>query len=135
MTDIVEDIYIYNNTLSKASDAARIKVWAGAVPNSNGSLPYGAGGGDGRVRNVTYDGMTVISDDCEFSVILLEIVFLMVNNAIDAIELTSCYSQTTANCNAYPVCTRSHDLSLLILAVQDQLTITSDQNDHRRRSI
>ncbi|KAJ8070540.1 hypothetical protein OCU04_000914 [Sclerotinia nivalis] len=83
VTDIVEDIYIYNNTLSNASDAARIKVWAGAVPNKDGSLPYGAGGGGGVVKNVTYDGMTVVSDDY-------------------SIELTSCYMQTTANCNAYP---------------------------------
>ncbi|KAM0155250.1 hypothetical protein ACHAQE_006850 [Botrytis cinerea] len=83
VTDIVEDVYIYNNTLSNASDAARIKVWAGAVPNSDGSLPYGAGGGSGVVRNITYDKMSVSSVDY-------------------AIELTSCYMQTTANCNAYP---------------------------------
>lgn len=73
VTDIVEDIYIYNNTLSKASDAARIKVWAGAVPNSDGSLPYGAGGGNGVVRNITYDKMTVSSVDCRFHTILSEI--------------------------------------------------------------
>ncbi|KAG4031339.1 hypothetical protein MFRU_009g01260 [Monilinia fructicola] len=83
VTDIVEDIYIYHNKLSDSSDAARIKVWAGAVPNSDGSLPYGAGGGDGIVRNITYDGMTVVSDDY-------------------SIELTSCYMQSTSNCNAYP---------------------------------
>ncbi|ESZ97939.1 Polygalacturonase 1 [Sclerotinia borealis F-4128] len=82
VTDIVEDIYIYNNTLSKSGDAARIKVWAGAVPNPNGSLPYGVGGGNGSVRNVTYDSMTIAGDDY-------------------SIELTSCYMQTTANCNAY----------------------------------
>ncbi|QSZ31235.1 hypothetical protein DSL72_000798 [Monilinia vaccinii-corymbosi] len=83
VTDIVEDVYIYNNKLSKSSDAARIKVWAGAVPNSDGTLPYGAGGGDGIVRNITYDGMTVVSDDY-------------------SIELTSCYMSSTADCNAYP---------------------------------
>ncbi|CCD45756.1 glycoside hydrolase family 28 protein [Botrytis cinerea T4] len=80
VTDIVEDVYIYNNTLSNASDAARIKVWAGAVPNSDGSLPYGAGGGSGVVRNITYDKMSVSSVDCRFHIILLEVGSISITN-------------------------------------------------------
>jgi galacturan 1,4-alpha-galacturonidase len=61
VTDIVQNIVVRNTTLGYASDAARIKVWAGEVPGSD----YGTGGGNGVVKNITYDGMTVVKDDCK----------------------------------------------------------------------
>jgi galacturan 1,4-alpha-galacturonidase len=60
VTDIVQNIVVRNTTLGYASDAARIKVWAGEVPGSDS----GTGGGNGVVKNITYDGMTVVKDDC-----------------------------------------------------------------------
>lgn len=50
--DIVEDIYVYNISMSNASDGARIKIWPGVPPNTTGSE---VGGGEGWVRNVTYE--------------------------------------------------------------------------------
>ncbi|KAF4551799.1 Exopolygalacturonase A-like protein [Elsinoe fawcettii] len=79
-TDIVEDVYVYNTTMSNASDGARIKVWPGAAPGSDGK----SGGGLGRVRNVTYDTFSV-------------------SNVDYAIELTQCYSAKSQQlCNQYP---------------------------------
>jgi galacturan 1,4-alpha-galacturonidase len=59
-----ENLYIYNISMTNASDGARIKVWPGAIPNSNVT---NAGGGTGYVRNVTYNGMHDVNDDCESS--------------------------------------------------------------------
>lgn len=50
--------------MTNASDGARIKVWPGAVLTSNLT---NAGGGTGYVRNVTYNGMHDVNDDCEGS--------------------------------------------------------------------
>ncbi|XPT03690.1 Galacturonan 1,4-alpha-galacturonidase [Ascochyta lentis] len=51
--DTVENLYIYNISMSNATDGARLKVWPGA----NVKKPEGwiGGGGEGRVRNVTYE--------------------------------------------------------------------------------
>ncbi|KAJ4311881.1 Exopolygalacturonase X-2 [Neodidymelliopsis sp. IMI 364377] len=51
--DIVENLYIYNISMSNATDGARLKVWPGAgVKKPEGWV---GGGGEGRVRNVTYE--------------------------------------------------------------------------------
>lgn len=51
--DIVENVTVYNISMSNASDGARIKVWPG-IESSEGALLDG-GGGSGYVKNVTYD--------------------------------------------------------------------------------
>lgn len=80
--DIVENIYVYNTSMTNASDGARIKVWPGA-DISDDPLWVGGGGG-GHVRNVTYD------------------TFYNENNAW-AIEINQCYGQNNQTlCNQYP---------------------------------
>ncbi|KAI0018736.1 polygalacturonase [Xylariomycetidae sp. FL0641] len=79
--DIVQDIYVYNISMSNASDGARIKIWPGVPPNTTGS---DEGGGEGYVRNVTYE--------------------LYYNDNNDwAIELTQCYfAESQEACDNYP---------------------------------
>jgi galacturan 1,4-alpha-galacturonidase len=80
-TDIVENVYVGNISMSNASNGARIKTWAASGTMSGvGS----GGGGSGRVQNVTYEGMRV--------------------NKVDwAIEITQCYGQKdVAACKAAP---------------------------------
>ncbi|GKT80662.1 LOW QUALITY PROTEIN: exopolygalacturonase [Colletotrichum tofieldiae] len=57
------NLYIYNISMSNASDGARIKIWPGVPPNTTGSE---AGGGLGHVRNVTYEKYENKNNDCEF---------------------------------------------------------------------
>ncbi|KAF9891457.1 hypothetical protein FE257_003923 [Aspergillus nanangensis] len=64
-TDLVEDLYIYNITMTNAGDLARIKVWPGVSPDTTGST---SGGGLGLVRNVTYDHMQSNNNDHIISV-------------------------------------------------------------------
>ncbi|KAE9992179.1 hypothetical protein EG327_009913 [Venturia inaequalis] len=81
-TDIVEDVLVYNVTMSNASDGARIKVWSGGQSAMSGDLQ--GGGGRGRVNNITYDTMTV-------------------KNVDYAIEVTQCYGQKNLTaCAAFP---------------------------------
>lgn len=81
--DIVEDVYVYNISMSNASDGARIKVWPGAAGFEGIDLQ--GGGGSGFVRNVTYDNMVLSNVDW-------------------AIELTQCYGQSNQTlCNEFPV--------------------------------
>ena len=70
--DYVENVYVYNISMSNASDGARIKVWPGAASALSGDLQ--GGGGGGAVKNITYDGMTI-------------------SNVDYAIEITQCYGQ------------------------------------------
>lgn len=85
-TDIVENLYIYNVSLTNASDGARIKVWPG-IETSFQTLLNG-GGGLGRVKNVTYD------------------LFRNVNND-RAITITQCYGQKNQSlCYEHPVSQR-----------------------------
>ena len=80
--DIVENVYVYNCSMSDVSDGARIKVWPGSPSELSGDLQ--GGGGSGRVNNITYDTMTVA-------------------NADYAIEITQCYGQKNLTlCNEYP---------------------------------
>ncbi|OCL05527.1 glycoside hydrolase family 28 protein [Glonium stellatum] len=80
--DIVKNIYVYNISMSNASDGARIKVWPGVPSALSGDLQ--GGGGTGAVSNVTYDTMKITNVDY-------------------AIEITQCYGQKNLTlCNQYP---------------------------------
>ncbi|GAB7350821.1 hypothetical protein MBLNU459_g1356t1 [Dothideomycetes sp. NU459] len=80
--DIVENVYVYNVSMFNASDGARIKVWPGSPAALSGDLQ--GGGGTGRVRNITYDTLSV-------------------QNVDYAIEVTQCYGQKNLTlCNAFP---------------------------------
>ncbi|KAE8551562.1 hypothetical protein EYB25_005452 [Talaromyces marneffei] len=80
--DIVENILVYNISMFNASDGARIKVWPGINSELEASLQ--GGGGQGSVRNVTYDTMSI-------------------HNVDWAIELTQCYGQSNQTlCDEYP---------------------------------
>ena len=81
-TDIVEDLYIYNISMTDASDVARIKVWPGVPPDTSSST---SGGGLGRVRNVTYEHMQSENND-------------------RVISVSQCYeSKNQTMCDSYPV--------------------------------
>ncbi|KAI1081031.1 glycoside hydrolase family 28 protein [Whalleya microplaca] len=81
-TDIVEDLYIYNISMTNASDGARIKVWPGVQTNFQHLL--NGGGGLGHVRNVTYDLFGNFNND-------------------RAITITQCYGQSNQTlCREYP---------------------------------
>ncbi|THW32209.1 PGX, glycoside hydrolase family 28 protein [Aureobasidium pullulans] len=81
-TDIVENVLVYNISMSNASDGARIKVWPGSPAALSGDLQ--GGGGKGRVNNITYDTMSI-------------------NNVDYAIEVTQCYGQKNLTaCNEFP---------------------------------
>ncbi|KAI1261522.1 polygalacturonase [Xylariaceae sp. FL1019] len=80
--DIVENVYVYNNTMSNASDAARIKVWPGI--NSIFQPTLSGGGGSGYVKNITYENYHSINNDW-------------------AIEVNQCYGQSNQTlCELYP---------------------------------
>lgn len=80
--DVVENLFVYNVSLSNATDGARLKVWPGAdVEKPPGWI---GGGGAGIVRNVTYD------------------TFYNVNND-GAIKIDQCYGAVSAaECEADP---------------------------------
>ncbi|KAL2126346.1 hypothetical protein VTI74DRAFT_1139 [Chaetomium olivicolor] len=90
--DIVEDVYIYNTTMTDSGDTARIKVWPGVPPDSP---LMDQGGGGGRVRNVTYE--------------------LFHHNGNDnAITITQCYaSKNQSMCDAYPANLKIEDITFL----------------------
>ncbi|KAL5119373.1 Exopolygalacturonase [Pleosporales sp. CAS-2024a] len=80
--DYVNNIYVYNVSMSDASDGARIKVWPGIQSAHSGDLQ--GGGGSGAVSNITYDTMVL-------------------SNVDYAIEITQCYGQKNITlCNEYP---------------------------------
>ncbi|KAJ9622022.1 Exopolygalacturonase X-1 [Taxawa tesnikishii (nom. ined.)] len=90
--DIVENIYVYNIAMSNASDGARIKVWPGSPAALSGDLQ--GGGGTGRVRNITYDTMSI-------------------DNVDYAIEVTQCYGQKNLTlCNEFPSSLTISDISI-----------------------
>ncbi|KAK8005521.1 extracellular exo-polygalacturonase [Apiospora arundinis] len=70
--DIVENIWVTNVSMHNASDGARIKVWPNTPSALAGDLQ--GGGGDGRVRNITYTDMVI-------------------DNVDYAIEIDQCYGQ------------------------------------------
>ncbi|OAK94174.1 pectin lyase-like protein, partial [Phaeosphaeriaceae sp. SRC1lsM3a] len=80
--DIVKNVYVYNISMSNASDGARIKVWPGSPAALSGDLQ--GGGGSGAVSNITYDTMVL-------------------SNVDYAIEITQCYGQKNITlCNEFP---------------------------------
>lgn len=80
--DIVENVHVYNTSLHNATDGARIKVWPNISSALSGDLQ--GGGGDGRVRNITYDTMYI-------------------DNVDYAIEVDQCYGQKNLTlCLEYP---------------------------------
>ncbi|KAH9906904.1 polygalacturonase [Xylariomycetidae sp. FL2044] len=90
--DIVEDLYIYNISMSNASDGARIKIWPGVPPNTTDSEK---GGGEGYVRNVTYEHFYNENNDW-------------------AIELTQCYfADSQEACDMYPASLVIEDIYFL----------------------
>ncbi|KAL0936282.1 exopolygalacturonase X [Colletotrichum truncatum] len=66
VVDIIENLYIFNNTLSNATDSARLKVWPGlgAVTKPG----WIGGGGIGHVRNVTYEQFHVRNNDAALKI-------------------------------------------------------------------
>ncbi|KAK7425703.1 hypothetical protein QQZ08_007802 [Neonectria magnoliae] len=92
VTDIVENLYVYNVSMSNASDGARIKVWPGIETDFQATL--NGGGGLGRVRNVTYD------------------LFYHENND-NAITITQCYGQKNQTlCNEFPANLTIEDVTM-----------------------
>jgi galacturan 1,4-alpha-galacturonidase len=80
--DYVKNVYVYNISMSNASDGARIKVWPGTASALSGDLQ--GGGGLGAVQNITYDTMVL-------------------SNVDYAIEITQCYGQKNITlCNQFP---------------------------------
>jgi galacturan 1,4-alpha-galacturonidase len=79
---IVENVHVYNISMTNASDGARIKVWPNTASALSGDLQ--GGGGSGRVNNITYDTMYI-------------------NNVDYAIEIDQCYGQKNLTlCLEYP---------------------------------
>ncbi|KZL64293.1 murein transglycosylase [Colletotrichum incanum] len=107
--DIVENLYIYNISMSNASDGARIKIWPGVPPNTTGSE---AGGGLGHVRNVTYEKYENKNNDW-------------------AIQLTQCYFAASQEaCRKYPATLVIEDI-----VFKDFTGTTSKKNDPRVGSL
>ncbi|KAL1652038.1 Exopolygalacturonase X-1 [Diplodia intermedia] len=102
--DIVENVYVYNVSMSDASDGARIKVWPGAPASLSGDLQ--GGGGLGSVNNITYDTMRIANVDY-------------------AVEITQCYGQKNLTlCNEYP-----SNLTISNILVKNFEGTTSDKHD------
>ncbi|KEY72818.1 hypothetical protein S7711_04407 [Stachybotrys chartarum IBT 7711] len=92
VTDIVEDLFIYNISMSNASDGARIKVWPGAYTDFQQHLV--GGGGLGRVRNVTYDTFYHYNND-------------------RVITITQCYGQSNLTfCEEHPANLTIEDITM-----------------------
>ena len=117
-TDLVENVYVYNVSMSNASDGARIKVWPGSPAELSGDLQ--GGGGTGAVRNVTYDTMSV-------------------ENVAYGIEVTQCYGQKNITlCNQFPVrspliVVRPSAIIHCPLILTFSLSILVHPHDNRRR--
>jgi galacturan 1,4-alpha-galacturonidase len=111
--DYVENVYVYNVSMSNASDGARIKVWPGASSALSGDLQ--GGGGSGAVKNITYDGMVL-------------------NNVDYAIEITQCYGQKNLTlCNEVRVLHLLHpSLSSSASKMLTLMHIVSSQAHHLR---
>ncbi|KAI1104685.1 glycoside hydrolase family 28 protein [Jackrogersella minutella] len=91
-TDIIENLYIYNISMTNASDFARIKVWPGIETNFQTHLA--GGGGSGYVRNVTYDLLHSINND-------------------RALTITQCYGQSNETlCNEFPANLTIEDVTM-----------------------
>lgn len=102
--DVIENLYIYNISMSNATDGARIKVWPGAdVEKPDGWV---GGGGAGYVRNVTYDKFHQDNND-------------------GAIKIDQCYGAVSAS-----ECERDPSLVILTdILFKDFWGTTSSAND------
>ncbi|OCK83385.1 glycoside hydrolase family 28 protein [Lepidopterella palustris CBS 459.81] len=90
--DIVKNIYVYNITMTNATDGARIKVWPGIPSALSGDLQ--GGGGTGAVSNITYNTMHI-------------------SNVDYAIEITQCYGQKNLTlCNQFPSSLTIEDVTM-----------------------
>ncbi|CRK23430.1 hypothetical protein BN1708_003700 [Verticillium longisporum] len=88
--DIVENLYIYNTSMSNAVDGARLKVWPGSETDFQPGL--GGGGGAGYVRNVTYERFHSRNNDA-------------------AIRIDQCYGEKNATpCAEFPSLMRITDV-------------------------
>ncbi|KAH8687041.1 pectin lyase fold/virulence factor [Ilyonectria robusta] len=106
VTDIVENLYVYNISMSNASDGTRIKVWPGIETDFQATL--NGGGGLGWVRNVTYD------------------MFYHENND-NAITITQCYGQKNQTlCNEFPA-----NLTIEDVVMKNMWGTTSKKYDPR----
>lgn len=102
--DIVENVYVANISMHNASDGARIKVWPNSPSALSGDLQ--GGGGDGRVNNITYDGMVI-------------------DNVDYAIEITQCYGQKNQTlCLENP-----SPLTITNIVIRNLTGFTSDKYD------
>ncbi|KAF6813986.1 polygalacturonase [Colletotrichum plurivorum] len=107
--DIVENLYVYNISMSNASDGARIKIWPGVPPGTTNSE---VGGGLGYARNVTYDTFHNKNNDW-------------------AIQLTQCYFASSQEaCRQYPATLIIEDILF-----KDFTGTTSKKNDPRVGSL
>ncbi|KAF6832708.1 polygalacturonase [Colletotrichum musicola] len=107
--DIVENLYVYNISMSNASDGARIKIWPGVPPGTTNSE---VGGGLGYARNVTYDTFRNKNNDW-------------------AIQLTQCYFASSQEaCRQYPATLIIEDILF-----KDFTGTTSKKNDPRVGSL
>lgn len=109
-TDIVEDIYIYNISMSNASDGARIKVWPGIETQFQTQL--NGGGGLGRVKNgISLASLTMSAISLIPDIVTYDLFHHMNNDR--AITITQCYGQSNQTlCREFPVCARYVALSL-----------------------
>ncbi|KAF2656991.1 glycoside hydrolase family 28 protein [Lophiostoma macrostomum CBS 122681] len=102
--DNVKNVYVYNISMSNASDGARIKVWPGISSALSGDLQ--GGGGLGAVSNITYD--TMVLDNVDY-----------------AIEITQCYGQKNITlCNEHPA-----NLTISDITIKHFTGTTSDTYD------
>ncbi|KAK1485229.1 polygalacturonase [Colletotrichum cuscutae] len=114
--DVVENLYVYNTSMSNASDGARIKVWPGMdtpfQPNLSG------GGGSGYVKNVTYDTFHNDNND-------------------NAITIDQCYGQKNQTiCNQYPVSfSRQSNMTISDIYFRNFDGTVSSKNDPRVGSL
>jgi polygalacturonase len=76
--DIIANALIKNITMINASNGARIKAFGG-----NSSPTSTKGGGNGYVRNITFEGFKCV--ECELPVVI-----------------DMCYETSTSTCEAYP---------------------------------
>ncbi|KAF3933846.1 Exopolygalacturonase [Dactylella cylindrospora] len=109
--DIVENVYIFNCTMTDSGNAARIKVWSGEYSIQPGWVE-GGGGGHGLVNNVTWDAIRL-------------------RNVDNAIEVTQCYGQSNiTRCNEVPA-----TLKIQNVLFRGMYGTTSKKNDPRVGSL
>lgn len=106
MVDIVENLMIYNISMTNASDGARIKVWPGVETQFQTLL--NGGGGLGHVRNV-HDPLSQCVTSIEVLTWQVTYDHFFNDGNDNAIQITQCYGQSNQTlCNEFPVRHPSH---------------------------